>query len=256
MNKLQLVRQLARNVGDYRSIDRIVPHGAVGAYSNWIDDAWRDLQSGGLWRWMRGTAIGFATPSRPRIKWSECYDESTGVPIEAFNQWRAGVGSGYEFPRYVQVRSEDLSEDGSVPAPPPPALLSRRYGTEQIAPFAEWDAFRAIYDIGDDPRGAPSFVSISPANEMAVGPRPGDETAYRIRMDYYRGPSELTSEDQEPDLPRQFHQLLVYDAMLHFGLDRARPEVVDSSRQFSSQMRSQLEAAQTESMAFGPALLD
>ena len=254
MNKLQLVQQLARNSGDYRPIDRISYSGIIGSYAGWIDDAWRDLQSGGLWRWMRGTAVAFASEGQSRIHWSRCYDQDTGLRIPTFNQWRTEIEGGIDFPRYVRVDDADVGEDGQIANPL--SALTKNYGLELVVPYATWDSWRAAYDLGQDFRGAPSLVSVSPNNDLVVGPRPSDGTHYRIRMDYFKGPNVLVEDDDEPELPQQFHMLIVYDALLHVGHDRARQELVDSSREFSSQMRSQLEAAQTEQVTFaGPLLI-
>jgi hypothetical protein len=72
--------------------------------------------------------------------------------------------------------------------------------------------------------GQPRWWSVSPTGDLLVAPAP-DSGLYSISADYWARPTELTADNDEPDMPEQFHMLIVWRALLEVASFDAAPEV-------------------------------
>lgn len=77
-------------------------------------------------------------------------------------------------------------------------------------PFDTWDR---IYKIQPPEKGEPETCSISPNGHLMIGPRP-DAVGYKIRGRGYRRPHALTADSDAPLLPEEFHDLIVWRALI------------------------------------------
>lgn len=76
--------------------------------------------------------------------------------------------------------------------------------------FIGFDRWRRTYDFASHDANKPIRWSISPNEELVVGPKPDD--AYTIRGQYQRAPQVLASNSDEPIMPARFHQAIVHRA--------------------------------------------
>ena len=239
MTYLELVQRLSRQCGEIRSIPTLV--GATGLtrrYAEWIADAWHDLQNVAGWRWMRRSwTLDLAGVAEPVFLYrpDQVIDDIDNLPISRFQSWRI---RGRDDP----PRIRRLGGDGEAQF------------TSTFMSFIEWGAWKSVYQYGTPYRGYPVHISIDPQNNLAIAPSPNDGAMYRVEGDYYAGPMVFTLDEeagedidnQEPDMPSQFHMLIVYDAMVHYGYQRIAQETVEEGVAYGNTIRDQLESSQSD----------
>ena len=62
------------------------------------------------------------------------------------------------------------------------------------------------------------------ANQLIVGPQPA--LAYKLRMEFWKSPTELAADVDAPDMPEEFHLLLMWRALQEVAKFDAAPEVL------------------------------
>lgn len=106
---------------------------------------------------------------------------------------------------------------------------------EYIDRYMEIDEQR---DSGD--RDTPSFVYLTPDYKLGVSPVP--DKAYVVKYTYYKVPTELSDDDDVPEVPVQYKNILIDGAVYHLYMMRDNLEQSDrSARAFEegiNQMRS------------------
>ena len=65
-------------------------------------------------------------------------------------------------------------------------------------------------------------------------------------MEYYRSAQRLTADADIPEMPSQFHELIVWYAIKRYGYREAASEVLSAASDFSKSYMRQLEANQLE----------
>lgn len=197
MNRLQLAQQLRRDCGISGSETTTVD--ASGEWSdvvNWIDRAWEDIQlDRPNWLWMRTTA-SFSTVAEQ----AEYPYASAPLSLTDFARW---------VPRSFRIYKTSI-------------------GNEMI--LDEWESyerFRDTYIIGSQRTsyGYPSSIVVSPTKSLILA-LPPDDTSYTISGDYYKVPTVLSDDTDEPDMPSRFHMLIVYRAMEFAGFKESANELI------------------------------
>ncbi len=191
----------------------------------WIDQAYIDIQNrrNGNWRWMRRGYTLQTVANDDSYSFGDFTDVILSATIDRFSRWRI-------------VDSED---------PPMVFLTSAGVGTQRWFVWTQWDWFKHLYRIGTQNAGAPVFVASDPQDNLVFGPKPND--IYTITGDYWRSAQVLSNDgtadpnDAVPEMPVQFHKLVVWEAMLHYGYQQAAPEVLARAEKFSRRMYRQLE---------------
>lgn len=120
--------------------------------------------------------------------------------------------------------------------------------------FEHW--IKDTLRIGDDSLRALDYVDFrrlyrTPASEQSIGAAcitpdfklrlsslPTTDTA--LGFEYYRTPQELTDNGDVPRMPARFHLLIVYRAMIQYGLYENAPEVVQQGNSNATQMMDDL----------------
>lgn len=127
----------------------------------------------------------------------------------------------------------------SGPAVSMPALARWQVPTEQYTvrtfltadPTTYWsldwlayEEFQRRFIVGTVDDGQPRWWSVAPDKRLLIAPAP-DNATYSVTADYWAKPTELTADDDEPDMPEQFHMLIVWRALLEVASFDAAPEV-------------------------------
>lgn len=196
MNYLQLVQRLHRESGRSTA----APTTVVGANErharmfDWVADAWRDLQIEREWRWMRNTLDVALTAGQQTY---------TGTELGAtrFRRWRLDDDT-YNPWLYV---------DGSINSLWP-------------VQFVQLDEFRSVYVYRTWGDATPIAWTFDESNRLLVAPSPA--LAYKLRIEYWKSPSELAADDDTPDMPEEFHLLLMWRALQEVAKFDAAPEVL------------------------------
>ena len=196
MNYLQIVQRVHSESGRSTA----APTSVVGANDrhvrlfNWVADAWRDLQGERDWRWMRNTLDAALTANQQTYSGAD-------LGATRFGRWRK---EDHDYSPYVYV-------DGAPNA---------------IWPMTYWqlDQMRARFIYRTWGASTPIAWSYNEANELLIGPQPA--LAYKLRIEYWKEPSELAADADTPDMPDRFHMLLVWAALQEVAKFDAAPEVL------------------------------
>lgn len=84
--------------------------------------------------------------------------------------------------------------------------------------------YRRYYDLGTHTSQKPSSVTMTPDRNFAFYPTP--DKAYVFQFDYYKEPSELSGDSDTPELPTQFHLLLVWACVRKYAEYEQDPELL------------------------------
>ncbi|GAB2799088.1 hypothetical protein GCM10027040_27650 [Halomonas shantousis] len=112
-----------------------------------------------------------------------------------------------------------------------------------------WAVFRERYR---EPAGqGPRHVAIAPDGILHLDDYPA--TSGEITFEYWRTPQVLESNTDTPRLPERYHMLVVYRAMLQYGLYENAPEVVQQAGINAARLLSQMELSELPTLSFaGP----
>jgi hypothetical protein len=209
-----------------KEIDRVV---------NWVADAYTELQSlRQNWRWLRSRFTLNTAPNDDTYAGTDCTDSRTGTPITRFSRW--------------WMRNE-LDEPGITRY-----LASAGVAGEVWLVPLEWSTFRRIYRRGVQTlaRSNPVHVTVDPQNNLCLGPNPND--IYTIQGEYQMSAQVLAANADVPEMPAQFHRLIVYKAMLKYAFFESAPEVKQRAEGEARTMLSDLEENQLPGVLLGRAL--
>lgn len=228
MNLLELCQSAAREVG-IAGVGPLTAVGQTGEYGDvvrWVVDSYIEIQNrnSGHWRWLKREFTFQTVADQSAYAWPAINDVREAAVIDRFNQW------------YVS----DFRN------PPKIYLTSAGIGTERWLSKTAWESFRSVYRAGTQNSQAPAHISINDQDELVLGPSPGD--IYTVSGEYYRGPQVLALDADIPEMPTQFHKLIVWYAIENYGYKEAAGEVLARAQmKVKSQMR-QLESNQLARM--------
>ncbi len=189
---------------------------------NWVKQRWKKIQNSNNsnWRWMR---VGFTVNTvadDDTYASTDCTDVLTSTAIARFKRWR------------IQDRND----------PAKIYLTSSGVGTQTWLTYLDWDDFKAIYRIGTQNSGFPAHITIDPQNNLVLGPAPNG--IYTVTGDFVRSAQELSADGDTPEMPSDFHELIVYEAMQDYGYFEAAPEVLARGKELAAPLKRQLQADQ------------
>lgn len=221
MTFLQICRRLARACGMTNS--STIPATVTGQSGNladcvdWAADAYNELQvSGGDWRWMRSRFTVNTVASTETYAATSCTDSRLSATISRFSHWL--ITDRYN--------------------PPKAYLTSGSIGSQYHLQFIDWDTFCALYKIGIISEGSPVHISIDPQDNIVLGPTPND--VYTITGEYQMSAQNLAEDDDEPEMPADFHMLIVYEAMVKYAGDQLSEEAMGRAMREGGRLKSQL----------------
>lgn len=209
MNFLQLAQRLQQEVDTSGNDSTVV--GAAGEWKricDWISQSYLEIQQNQKnWNWMRAE-ISFNTIANQ----AEYPFASAPLSLTDFARWRDESFRIY----YNDVGDEHLLEQ------------------------MDYRAFRDAYLISTHRTSYsyPSVITVSPSDSLILALPPND--IYTVTGVYYKKPVELLLDTDEPDIPEQYHMLIVYRAMQEYGFYEAAPEVIQRSTARYSEMLQNL----------------
>lgn len=199
MNYIQLIQRLKRESGRSGGSPAgvAVLAGDDINLGNWIADAWREVQRKRMdWAWMRKTVTAMLVNGTTGYSLADLDVDATPLA-----RWQGQTE--YYAP---SVRN---TAAGGQPWP---------------LRWMPYEKFQAIYLLGTSTPGAPQAWSEGPDKKILIGPAPNTDD-YELTADYWAAPTELALDDDTPDMPEQFHMLLVWRALLEVAGFDAAPEV-------------------------------
>lgn len=226
---LQLCKDTCRECGVAGGEDAISAvanqDGELGRLVGWVKQSWTEIQREhrSNWRWMR---VGFTVNTvadDDTYAYTDCTDVLASTPIARFARWRFN----------------DRND------PPKIYLTSSGVGTQTWLTVADWDDFKGIYRIGTQNSGYPAFIAVDPQNNLVLGPKPNG--IYTVTGDFIRSAQVLAADADIPEMPSDFHDLIVYRAMQKYGFFESAPEVLARGREQEGLLMGQLRQDQLPS---------
>lgn len=157
----------------------------------WVRDAWRAIQNARTdWRWMEADAQ-FDTLTNI----AEYNGESSQVVGPRFAAWlphRDQVETGFTISR----KADGFADEGHLG-------------------YVDWPVFRRTWQVGVHSADKPQKFSIDPAGRLVLHPTPDD--VYVVRGIYRKGPQELQSNADVPEMPARHHDVIWRSALLYLA---------------------------------------
>lgn len=182
---LKICQDVARESGTVSGTQPTTVTDQVGRLNNivnWVRDAWEDIQNiHASWLFMRKEFSGSITSGQVRYS-------GASFGLTDFAEWIK------DFDNLSIYKTATGAADEN------PLLYLR------------WDDWRQMYDRGSQTANRPTIFSVSPANELVLGPIPDD--AYTLRGEYRRMPQLLTANEDIPDMPIRFHKIIQWKALM------------------------------------------
>lgn len=188
---------------------------------NAIQDEWLDLQlQPRNWKWKRATESNVLTLDQGE------YAATTDFGVTSFRDW---VRPSDDYQPFCYV----TSEPGNV------------WSLEWI----RLEAFKRRYLREPVESGRPANWAVDNDGKLLIGPAP-DDAGYTLSIDYWRGVTELADDDDEPDMPEQFHLLLVWMALESVAIGDEAPHQIARARRNKARLMAQLLDSQADNPHF------
>lgn len=202
---LELVQELAVECGVTGTITTTASQsGEYNRLVRWVAQAYTEIQNmnGGRWRWLRSDFTFDTVADDFEYSFGDATDVDAAATITRFSSWR--------FADYQN--------------PPKQYLTSGGVGGQTWLIYAKFDWWRNIYSIGTQTSGVPHHIAVSPRDTILLGPTPDD--IYTITGEYFKSPQILSDDSDTPEMPAQYHQLIVYKAMEKYAGYESANEVM------------------------------
>ena len=221
MNFLELVSELNRELGlaDQGPATIADQRGIQDDLITWVRQGWIEIQSRHKnWRWMRRS---FDLPLREgvgRYRFAEAMEIGTQTPLSRFQCWFENIGSIPYLTTGTGARST--------------RYLSR----------ISYDEYRYLHAL-EHSASYPNRFAISPQDEFIVYPDPVDDDTV-VHGEYKPSAQILGLDTDVPEMPSDYHYLIVYYAMATYGAQQAVTESYTRGRMQMERLMRQLEMDQ------------
>lgn len=194
-------------------------------FVDWTVAAWNTIQGKHTnWRWMRSTFTLPLTTDDGTYAYTDATDTIAAAVISRFSRWIVGER---DFPWRIYKTSDGVS-------------------SERYLEYMPYNTFRRQFRMGTQNSGPPAYYSVDPQNNVLIGPKP--DAAYVVSGDYQRSAQTLAANDDTPELPAQYHMLIVYEAMKLYARFESAPEVMAGAADEGGRLWRQLEINQRPQM--------
>lgn len=227
---LQLCADLRREVGASGTGPTSVLN-QTGEYLRlvkWTIESYREIQNAhrGNWRWLRSEFTLPTVADDDEYAYSDCTDTIASATITRFARWH---------PHDMKVY-----------------LTSAGVSTQTWLTYSEWDDFKRVWKIAAPASGFPAFISVDPRNKLRFGPKP--DAVYTITGEYQKSAQVLAADADVPEMPEDFHRLIVLRAMKKYAAYESAPEIWAEVKSEYALMMRDLEVDQLPEPKFGDAL--
>lgn len=200
---------------------------------NWIKRSYTEIQRRyNNWRWMRSRFTFNTVAGTDTYAYGVVTDSRLAALITRFARW--------------------IPFDDGGAANVKIYLTSGGVSGERWMVNIPWDYFQSIYRRGTQNNGVPVHITIDPQNQLVVGPKP--DGIYTVSGEYQMSAQILAANGDTPEMPSDFHDLIVYRAMEKYGRYYAAGEVLARGEREGGRLMRQLEADQRPAIALGEPL--
>jgi hypothetical protein len=214
MQFIQMAQMVRQNIGlQGTGPSTITATGAEGVMIQMVKDSWEDIQNHKAdWKWMR-ESVAFNT-----VVGTATYIPTTIFgPIHRFQSW-------YKDTFFASVN-----------------------GKKVWIPFRDYDYFRYVH-INDTVRTAPNEFTIRPKDYAFIIQAP--DLIYPIEAHYHKSNQSLVNATDIPEMPIDYHRLIVYEATARYALSIALGHIYDLYSQKAVELWGELLREQNPRKAF------
>lgn len=109
----------------------------------------------------------------------------------------------------------------------------------QYLNYVDWNTYQQTYPTSTNVPGRPSIVTRKPNGDLKVWPTPDD--TYTIDFEYQKTPQILADNTDTPELPAEFHEIILYLALIdHGGFEEANEVLQFAIGQYADYFRKLL----------------
>ncbi|PHS09407.1 MAG: hypothetical protein COA78_12155 [Blastopirellula sp.] len=236
---LKICQDVARECGIAGGADAspkpLAVTGQVGELNrlvNWVQTAYTELQNAKKWRFLRKKFTLNTVAGTDTYAFGDCTDVETTAAITRFDSWR-------------------LNDRRN---PPKIHLQSTGVGGQVFLSWTIWDNFEYLYKTSSlqNQTAFPFHITFDPDDDIVLGITPND--IYVVTGSYYRSPQILVADADIPEMPKQFHNLIMYQAMEYYGLFESAPEIISRAQKGMKKLGHQLNKNQSERFRVGGSL--
>lgn len=227
MNYLQLAQRLSSEVG----ASGTGPSSVLGQTGmslrlvNWVNTAWLEIQGlHNTWNWMRQKFVWETVANTGDYLPAALTNTLTNEPLTDMRYW-------YKDTFRCQKKSIGIQD-------------------EQWLVEWEYYVFRNTYRFNVQVPGRPVVFAENPQGKaLMLGQIPDD--VYLITGEYQQRAWSLAANADEPDIPEEYHLMIVYKAMEYYGLYEAAAEVLARGKGQYQALLTQLEHEQLQEVYLG-----
>lgn len=203
--------------------------GVLDRLANWLTDVYVELQNRAEWRWLRHEFTLPTVADTSTYAYTACTDVETAATIDRFSHWWA---HDLEIPYKIYRQSTGV-------------------GGEYWLSWTPWEYYRSVYRVGSNTTatGIPALVSVDLLDRLVLGPTP--DAVHILTGDYQLSAQTLSLDADIPEMPVQFHDLIVYLAMQKYGMIEGSSEVLMQGQTDGNRMMRQLELNQGSVIRLG-----
>lgn len=197
-------------------------------FKNWVNREWLRIQADKPdWQFMRQTAQ---------------FNLTAGVAL--YTPAQVGLAST---PQFAPNAFANWKRDSF-------RCFTSTYDDEMLMGFIPWDQWRNVFQYGSmrTNTSRPVAVTVAPDKSLGFGITP--DRNYGVVFEYYRAPVALSADADMPSMPGQYHDLIVYRALLSYGVFMSAPEVISRAQMEIARIQPKLMADQMPIMVSGPPL--
>ena len=168
-------------------------------------------QTGRLLRILKWVTLAYEKIQREQNAWRWMHDDFSAETVAAVQVYDAeAMGISERFSRWVVYDDEGENQFSIYKTSEGPE-------TEGFLNFVEWTWFRRHLLTGGEAtrQDKPCYFTIDTANRLRLWPIP--DAAYTVRGVYYKAPQKLTQDDDIPEMPEEFHEAIVWRALMLLG---------------------------------------
>ena len=213
--------------------------GELNRVVNYVKQAWVEIQNrhqhtGLNWRWLHSE-----------------FELTTVASTDAYAYGDAAVEDSIAAAAITRFRNWNVKDYDD---PPKIYLQSSGIGSQTYLTFLDWVSFKHLYKLGtqNTTEGYPAHITINPRNQIVLGPIPNG--IYIVTGDYQKSAQILSGDADEPELPEDFEDVIMWRALAKHALRTNAPETLTMAEEWYATYMGQLEQDQLAEIPIGAPL--
>jgi len=197
MTFLELCRRVAKESGTIPGSNQpatvTAQTGRLGKVVDWVATAWDDIQRRRAdWLWMQDEFSGETLSGIPSYA-----PDGAEIGLTRFAEWRVRRYTGSDSDITIYRTASGVEDERGML-------------------WLPYETFRRQYMRGAASlvTGYPAYVTIEPNRNLRLHPIP--DGAYTIKGRYEKSPQTLSEDAHVPEMPSQFHMLIVWEALTRY----------------------------------------